>query len=69
MSVLQILMNVKNKFLSAHQTLSASTYQVPLFAQVGSDYLMTHICLIFGTFKKKKYYINESFIAYTAGLF
>lgn len=29
-------MNVKNKFLSAHKTWSASTYQVPLFAQVGS---------------------------------
>lgn len=29
-------MNVRNKPLSAHQTGSASTYQVPLLAQVGS---------------------------------
>lgn len=39
MSVLQILMNVKNKLLSAHQTRSASTYQVPSLAQVGSAQL------------------------------
>lgn len=33
--VLQILMNVKNKILFVHKTLSALTHQVPLFAQVG----------------------------------
>lgn len=39
MSVLQILMNVWNMFLCARKTLSASTYRVHSFAQVGSDRL------------------------------
>lgn len=41
-------MNV-NKFLFVHKALSASTHQVPLPAQVGSDHLTMNICLIFGS--------------------
>lgn len=40
--LLQILMNVKNEFLSAHKTWSASTHPVPLFAQV-SPFIVKHI--------------------------
>lgn len=39
--LLQIWMSVRNTCLPAHKTWSASIYQVPLFAQVGSDPLMT----------------------------